>query len=164
MKKLLMSGNDLLVTTKPSLSIIRGIVRTFAAFKPQLQFRFTITSLDNELLLFWEPNAPLFEERLASLKHAYKASFKTSVSVEPFLDYDPKGLVDMLLPYVTESIWIGPMNYIARSNVSKKEELQYARIRKAIEPEHLRSIHEDLKGIPQIRFKDSMRHRLSEQY
>jgi DNA repair photolyase len=161
MRKLLVAGNDLLVTTKPSLSITRGIVKTFVAFRPHLQFRFTITSCDNALLSFWEPGAPLFEERLASLKHAYQASFKTSVSVEPFLDYDPGRLVDMLLPYITESIWIGPMNYIARKGIPRRDEPQYAKIRKALEPEHLRRIHDDLESIAPIRFKDSMRHRLS---
>ena len=47
MRSLLVAGNDLLVTTKPSLPITCGIVKTFAAFRPQLQFRFTITSMDN---------------------------------------------------------------------------------------------------------------------
>ncbi|MFQ5852881.1 MAG: radical SAM protein [Candidatus Binatia bacterium] len=162
-KKLLISGNDVLVTTKPSLSVTKDIVMTFLDFRSQLQFRFTITSLDDTLLSFWEPNAPRFEERLESLKHACAARFKTSVSIEPFLDYDPRGLVDTVLPYVTESIWIGPMNYIPRNAIMPEHEQRYTDIRRACKVPHLREIYEDLKDIPQIRFKDSMRNRLSPQ-
>ncbi|KKK65407.1 hypothetical protein LCGC14_2974430, partial [marine sediment metagenome] len=71
-----------------------------------IQFRFTITSIDNNLLSFWEPNAPLFEERLESLIHSFEKGYKTSISVEPFLDLDPFLLIDELAPFVTESIWI----------------------------------------------------------
>ena len=160
MERLLTAGNQVLVTTKPSFSVTSDIVVRFAAFRSQLQFRFTITSVDNKLLSFWEPNAPRFDERLASLRHAYEARYKTSVSVEPFLDYNPRKLVDAVLPYVTESIWIGPMNYIPRNHIVPEDEQQYVEIRNACSPAHLREIYEDLKSIPQIRFKDSMQNRL----
>lgn len=159
--ELLKSGNDVLITTKPSLPVIQEIVTKFAAFRPQLQFRFTITSIENDLLSFWEPGAPTFTERLTALKCAHDASFRTSVSVEPFLDHDPRELIDTVLPYVTESIWVGPMNYIARMGVSEYDEPQYARIRQIIVRENLQRIYDDLKDIPHIRFKDSMRNRLS---
>jgi len=159
--KLLKAGNEVLITTKPKLSITEDIVRQFHSFKAQMQFRFTITSLDNRVLSFWEPNAPTFEERLESLRYAYEKDFKTSVSIEPFLDYDPSTLVHILSPFVTESIWLGPMNYIAKNGVPQEFGQQYAEIRKAYEIVHLEEIFEGLKDFPKIRFKDSMMNRLN---
>ena len=159
--KLLEAGNDVLITTKPKLSVTEEIIKHFYSFKEQLQFRFTITSNSNRLLSFWELNAPNYEERFESLKHAYGSSFKTSVSIEPFLDYTPQTLVYELSPYITESIWLGPMNYIPRNGISRKDEQQYTEIRKNYEIGHLRDIYEELKDFPIIRFKDSMTNRLS---
>jgi DNA repair photolyase len=159
-KKLLEAGNELLITTKPRLSITRDIIEKFHSFQFLIQFRFTITSIDNQLLSFWEPNAPSFEERLKSLKYAYENGFKTSVSIEPFLDYNPKTLATVLSPYVTESIWLGPMNYILKNSISLEDKQQYEEIRKKYEINHLKEIFEDLKDFPKIRFKDSMTLRL----
>jgi DNA repair photolyase len=158
---LLRAENELLITTKPNLSVTKDIVERFRSFKGQIQFRFTITSLDDGLLSFWEPNAPLFEERLESLRYAYEKDYKTSVSIEPFLDYDPAKLVHMLSRYITESVWLGPMNYISRNGVAREYAQQYAEIRKKCEVGHLREIFEELKDLPQIRFKDSMFIRLA---
>ena len=160
-KKLLEAENDLLITSKPRPQIIKTIIEQFNSYKTQIQFRFTITSKDDNLLSFWEPNAPTFTQRLKALKLAFKEGFKTSVSMEPFLDYEPRELVNIVLPYVTESIWIGPMNYIARNNIAKKEISRYKEIRKNYEIENLRKIYEDLENIPKIRFKDSMVIRLN---
>ena len=159
--KLLEAGNDLLITTKPRLSVTKEITSRFNSFKLKMQFRFTITSLDNHLLSFWEPNAPCFEERLESLRHAYEGGFKTSVSVEPFLDHDPKSLIDMLSPYVTESIWLGPMNYIPTNGIADEDRQYYTEIRKRYAVNRLREIFEDLRDYPRIRFKDSMTNRLA---
>jgi len=160
-KKLLEAGNNLLITTKPKLSITKDIIDRFCSFKEQLQFRFTITSLDNQLLSFWEPNAPTYEERFESLKYAYENEFKTSVSIEPFLDYAPQTLISVLSSYITESIWLGPMNYIPQNGTSIKDEQQYTEIRKRYDITRLKNIYEDLKDFPLIRFKDSMSNRLN---
>jgi len=159
-QKLLEAGNDLLITTKPRLSITKDIIKTFGSFESQLQFRFTITSKDNLLLSFWEPSAPTFEERFGSLKYAYEAGFKTSVSIEPFLDYDPRGLIEIVSPFITESVWLGPMNYIPRKGISTQNEQYYEEIRERSDTHRLRAIFEDLKEVPKIRFKDSMVNRL----
>lgn len=158
--KLLGAGNQLLVTTKPKLSITEDIIKRFHIFKGQLQFRFTITSLNNQLLSFWEPNAPTFEERFASLKCAYENDFKTSVSIEPFLDYNPQTLINMLSPYITESIWLGPMNYIPSNGIPDVNKHNYEEVRNNYRTEHLREIYEELRDNPVIRFKDSMNNRL----
>jgi DNA repair photolyase len=99
LEKLLEANNEVLVTTKPCLSVTKDIIDQFENYQKQIQFRFTITSRDNALLSFWEPNAPPYEERLESLILAYKEGFKTSVSVEPFLDSVPQQLVHEVAPY-----------------------------------------------------------------
>ncbi len=160
--KLLESNNDVLVTTKPSFSIIQQIDNLYSDYKKYLQFRFTITSVDNNLLQFWEPNAPLFEERLDSLKYAFDREYRTSVSIEPFLDRKPQILVSIVEPFCTESIWIGKMNYI-QSDSTLPNNLQafYSEVRKNYEIENLLQIYNDLKNLQKIRFKDSVSIKLS---
>jgi DNA repair photolyase len=157
LKKLLESGNNLLITTKPRIRIIKEITEIYGKrFKDQIQFRFTITSFDDDLLKFWEPNAPRFEERLTSLKYAFENDFKTSVSIEPFLDDDPAKLVEYVSPFTTESIWIGRMNYIAKQSLDEDEKIFYNRVRKNYETSHLQQICKKLHNHPKIRFKDSI--------
>ena len=127
--KLLEAGNEVLITTKPLLAVTEKITEIFSTYREQLQFRFTITSIDNLLLSFWEPKAPKFEERFESLKYAYHTNFKTSVSIEPFLDNTPQTLINVLSAYVTESIWLGPMNYIPLNNVHEPDIHYYKNIR-----------------------------------
>ena len=159
--KLLESGNNVLVTTKPRMAILLKIEELFSGYKDMLQFRFTITSRNNDLLKFWEPGAPLFEERMACIESAFSENFKTSVSIEPFLDHDPQVLVGMVAPYSTESIWIGKMNYIPRNHLPESSLSFYHEIRKNTEKAHLLKIYNDLKDYPKIRFKDSIRSVLS---
>lgn len=159
-QKLLEAGNDTLITTKPKLSVTKKIIKQFRQFREQIQFRFTITSINNDALSFWEPNAPTYEERLAALKYAHKTGFKTSVSIEPFLDYTPEVLINNLAPYVTESIWLGPMNYIPSNNLKNEDKGRYIEIRKNYELSHLQDIYNNVKDFPKIRFKDSMTNKL----
>jgi DNA repair photolyase len=158
--KLLEAGNEVLITTKPKLAIVQKLIADFNSFKEHIQFRFTITSIDNRLLSFWEPNAPTYEERFESLKYAYENGYKTSVSIEPFLDRAPQMLVNRLFPFVTESIWLGPMNYISRNGMNNDDSQEYGEIRKKYKIDHLYSIYKDLQDLPMIRFKDSMINRL----
>lgn len=158
--KLLRAGNELLITTKPRISITKELTDRFNSFKMLLQFRFTITSSDNQLLSFWEPNAPTFEERFESLKYAYENGFKTSVSIEPFLDYAPQILIYVLSPFITESIWVGPMNYIPSNGVPDVDRHNYEEIRSKYRTVRLREIYNELRDNPIIRFKDSMYNRL----
>lgn len=157
LRKLLETGNDVLITTKPKLIIIQEIDQQFSHYKEQIQFRFTITSNNDKLLEFWEPNASRFKERLASLEYASRRGFKTSVSIEPFLDYDPTELIEEVTHFTTESIWIGRMNYISCINPSEEERRYIDKIRKNYETAHLWEIYNKLKGQPLIRFKDSIR-------
>lgn len=155
--KLFKSGNEVLITTKPRLKVTKEICREFGQYMKQMQFRFTITSANDELLAFWEPNAPRYKERIDSLKYAYLKQFRTSVSIEPFLDYDPSDLVESITPYVTESIWIGRMNYIPRKTFSRKVAPFYSKIRRNYTRVHLQELYNSLKNHPKVRFKDSVK-------
>lgn len=82
--------------------------------------------------------------------------FKASVSIEPFLDCDPSKLVHVLSPYATESIWVGPKDYLPKNGVSNEDTQQYAEIRRRYEISRLQELFEGLKQSPKIRFKDSV--------
>ena len=159
--KLLESGNQVLVTTKPRLPVTKDIVYLFSKYIDQMQFRFTITSSDNSLLKFWEPNAPTFEERVKSLAYAFNHGFKTSVSIEPFLDRDPRPLVETISRYVTKSIWLGIMNYIPRNSIARGDRTFYEEVRENYTTHRVQEICEDLKYFPKIRFKDSIGNKLA---
>jgi DNA repair photolyase len=159
--KLLESGNEVLVTSKPHPAVINEICARFNDYREQVQFRFTIGSGDSNILAFWEPGAPSFEDRLEALKIAYANKFKTSISIEPFLDFDPNPLVEILRPFVSESIWIGRMNYIDRKNLSGEELIHYIRIRKNYAMKNVLSIYDYFKDDPIIRWKDSIKKMLA---
>jgi len=122
--RIIRAGNLILITTKPNLMCIKEICYNGWDFKDVIQFRFTITSFYNKKLKHWEPGAPNFEERKQSLIHAFSKGFKTSLSIEPCLDHDPRYLIKRLRDYVTESIWLGPMNYCGNHDFNSKETLQ----------------------------------------
>ncbi|MFX0099972.1 MAG: radical SAM protein, partial [Candidatus Hodarchaeota archaeon] len=124
LKKLLVAGNDVLVTTKPHLEVIEYICDEFSEFKDQIQFRFTITSNDDKKLRYWEPGAPSFKERHEALQVAFQEGYRTSVSIEPCLEPDPTGLINSLKPHVTESIWLGSMNYCGEHDFNSEDTLR----------------------------------------
>jgi len=156
--KLFLAKNNVLITTKPKYECIRKICITFKKYIDLIQFRFTITSINDDVLNFWEPGAPKFEDRLKSLKFAFFKGYKTSISIEPFLDLNPFILVDKILPYVTESIWIGKMNYYNLNKNVENSNFFYDVIRKNCQKENLLRIIKESKinynGI--IRIKDSI--------
>ena len=160
LSKLLKNKNNVLIATKPRLNVIKYIDKSFSNYKKNIQFRFTITSKQDNLLRFWEPNAPKFQERMESLMLAFQKGYKTSVSIEPFLDYDPVELVKHVEPFTTESIWLGKMNYIPRKNISPLEKQYYTNVRKNYEIKHLWHLYFQLKDNPLIRFKDGIRTKL----
>jgi len=157
LKKLLDAGNSVLITSKPHFDIIKELCVNFEKYKDLIQFRFTITSLNNNILEFWEPGAPSFEERLQSLKFANFVKYKTSVSIEPFLDKDPIALVKKLYPYVSETIWIGKMNYLKRNHSSIEELDFYNEIRENCTIQNIQKIIYKLRRYKKIRYKDSIK-------
>lgn len=78
-----MAGNEILFVSKPHLEYILAIYYEFEDYKNNILFRFTIGSVNDETLHFWEPGAASFDERIASLKFAYDTGYQTSISCSP---------------------------------------------------------------------------------
>ena len=108
--RMLAAGNDVLIVSKPWLACVTRLCDELAPYRSQIVFRFSIGSADPAVLSYWEPGAPAFKERLASLKTAHLRDFQTSVSGEPMLDGNPDALIAAVRPYVTDSIWLGKIN------------------------------------------------------
>jgi len=110
LEHMLLPGNRVLVVSKPRLDCIKAVCERFTPYREQILFRFTMGSTDSSTLEFWEPNAPSFEERLASLQHAFQQGYQTSVSCEPMLDAKGEEVVKATEPFLTDSVWLGKMN------------------------------------------------------
>lgn len=156
---LLEAGNQVLIVSKPHLDVIDAICNDFVQYWNQVIFRFTIGALDDSILRIWEPGAPSYLERKDSLQHAYQAGFETSVSIEPMLDpAHIDELVAELDPFVTETIWIGKLNYLGRI-VIDCEEIEWAlnRVQKAQSNSNIMKIYARLNGHPKIEWKNSIK-------
>jgi hypothetical protein len=110
LRKVLEAGNSVLITTKPHFDSIKRICTELSDYKDQICFRFTITSVSDTTLMKYEPDAPLFIERLNSVRYAYQHNYTTSLSIEPFLSNNPVRIVESLAPYIDDTIWIGIMS------------------------------------------------------
>jgi DNA repair photolyase len=125
---LLKVGNRILIVSKPHYEVITELCRRLSLYKEQIIFRFSIGSINQEMLELFEPNAPKLDERINSLKYAYEQGFETSVSCEPRYDIDMIPLITKLMPYVTESIWIGQLNHIDDCELGEKEKEVLSRV------------------------------------
>ncbi|BBO76180.1 hypothetical protein DSCW_35970 [Desulfosarcina widdelii] len=154
--KLLRAGNEVLIVSKPRFDCIQAICEAGRFFTDRIIFRFTIGAMDDAVLKIFEPDAPSFEERKASLQYAYEAGFRTSVSMEPMLDTAHiDQLIGELHPFVNTDIWLGTMNH---TNVIKKwadENLlkELVRIEENQSPEILTSIFNKFKNDLKIKWK-----------
>jgi DNA repair photolyase len=160
LENLLVAGNDVLVVSKPHLDSIRAICQQFEGYRDRILFRFTIGAQDDRLLSLFEPNAPGYQERRASLQYAYENGFQTSISVEPLLDSAKiDALIGDLLPFVTDAIWIGKMNYVGRLYSKVGPEVQAAL--KIIEggqtDEIIRGIYARHRDNPKIKWKKGIK-------
>jgi len=157
----LRKGNEFLIVTKPDLFCIEMLTKVLEPYKDQVTFRFTIGSTDDVTLKFWEPNAPNFESRLNSLVCAYTNGFKTSVACEPYLDATIVSLVERVLPYVTDVVWIGKMNQIKkRVMLDKDNELSevYMYNVELVQSNHnVKLLYEHFKNNPKVKWKDSIK-------
>lgn len=162
MQNLLASGNNLLIVTKPHLVVIEKICETFPKYKKNILFRFTIGSKNTNILKFWEPGAPTFEERKKCLIYAYRNGFSTSVSCEPMLDNLTEELVSDLIPYVTDSIWIGKANFLLRrlkmNGVTDDESIKMAQELMVQQSDsNIKALYKTLSGIKKIKWKESIK-------
>ena len=156
----LLPRNRMLVVSKPHLECIKKFCEMFRPYRRRILLRFSIGACDNQILSYWEPNAPSYEERKASLMYAYNADFRTSVSAEPMLDSaNIDTLNSELLPYITHSIWIGTMNHLGRfgkgSGMVLQQEIE--KIRRGQTDSIIKSIYGRYKDNPMIRWKKEIK-------
>jgi len=149
---LLKVGNDVLVVSKPRYECIKRLCDKFLDYKDKILFRFTIGAINNDILSFFEPGAPRYEERKEALKYAFDNGFNTSVSAEPVLDIN--NVIDLffdLEPFVSETIWIGKVNHV-RKNIKVKSP-GVDRVVKEQCQENCDLVFELLNKEPKVRFK-----------
>ena len=168
LRNILEAENQLLIVSKPNYECIKRICKEFDTYKNSILFRFTIGSTSDEVLKFWEPYAPSFNERLKSLKYAFKKGFQTSVSCEPMLDNHIERVIKKVEPFVTDTIWVGKVNRLlgktGRGRLEFNGELNDETRRKAEElnewqnDENIFELYERFKDNPKIRWKESIKH------
>ena len=160
-QQILDSGSDVLIVLKPWESVVTALCARFDSFKDRIIYRFTIGSLDNNVLKFWEPGAPSYEERLRCLQYAFEHGFETSVSCEPCWGGDVDRLISELRPYVTDSIWIGKMNK-GRSRMkfngywNPETAAEYNKLMDWYSDENMIALYNRYKEDPIIRWKESI--------
>jgi len=164
LQRLLDSGNQVLVVSKPHPEVIEQLTRAVEGHEDQILFRFTIGSTDPGVLSLWEPGAPDISARLFSLVYAERAGFKTSVSMEPLLCPDIPEVVravDAFYPYVTDSIWIGKMNHATarlKINGAPEHVINMANFLDGVwNDEYVTTMYDMLKGHSKVKWKESIK-------
>ncbi|MCX6174145.1 MAG: hypothetical protein NTZ27_05265 [Ignavibacteriales bacterium] len=167
LRKILEAGNDLLIVSKPHLECIKRICKEFDQNKDKILFRFSIGSVDDNVLKFWEPGAPDFKERFSCLKHASNKGFQTSVSCEPMLDDHIERVVKKVDPYVTETIWIGKINRLLgttgrgrlefNGHFNPKTEKKALQLIQWQSDQNIIKLYDQLRTNPKIRWKTSIK-------
>lgn len=161
-RKLLDAGNQLLIVSKPHWSCITLMCETLKEYRRQITFRFTIGSAKDDVLHFWEPNAPNFEERISCLQYAFEKGYSTSVSCEPFLDPFPHYVYDACRQWLTDSFWLGLLRrFEQRVDIDgvagEKLERFVVPLKNAQSDQCIRMYYDLFKNKPYIKFKDSIR-------
>jgi len=161
LRKILEADNEVLIVSKPHYECIKQICDEFIDFKDKILFRFTIGSYNNKVLKFWEPGAPSLNDRMKSLKYAFKIGFETSVSCEPMMDNKVDKVIDAVRPYVTETIWIGKVN-LMWSRLKRNTDINDELVKKAKQIDqwqtdaNILKLYDKYKNDPLIRWKDSI--------
>lgn len=156
------ANNKLLIVSKPRFECIKAICDEFMDYRENILFRFTIGSANNEVLRFWEPFAPDFNERLESLIYAYNLGYKTSISCEPMLDNDIDSVIRQVKDYVTDSIWLGKVNrlkvILRQSGVTEEIIFQKAdELNEQQNDNNIFQLYERYQNDPLIKWKESIK-------
>ena len=161
LRKILDAGNRVLIVSKPDPDCILELCFELEAFRDQILFRFTIGSADDDVLQYWEPGAPSFSDRLLALETAHELGFETSVSCEPMLDNRIEDVVDAVLPYVTDAVWIGLPNMLKQRvavNCGDDETKNRADdLLACFSEKRIREIYSRYERHPKIKWKESIK-------
>jgi len=109
-EKNLQVGNRMLITSKPAFAAIDDITTKFKNYIDLIKFRFTITTMNADLMSRYELHAPSLSERIKCAEMAHERGFNVTFSIEPALD-NPARLIERLSE-LTNEIWLGIMNPI----------------------------------------------------
>ena len=155
---ILKKGNKLLIVSKPRRDCINRVMDALEKWKEQIMFRFTIGAIDDRLIRFWEPGAPLSLERLDSLSDAEYRGFARSVSIEPMLAGVAETLrvVADVRGCTPVSIWIGKMNKI-KTRVDSDFAAEIAEVERMQSDHEIMELYRLLNGAPDIYWKDSIK-------
>ena len=158
----LAAGNQVLIVSKPRKKCIQTIANTFRHdYRNQIKFRFTIGSMQDHVLKFWEPNAPSFGERVACLAYAWQLGYRTSVSCEPFLDDQLLDLYYSVNCFINDSFWIGKMRNIAqRIDVTEWSggDFDFLHlIQDTHTDEYIKWLYNKMRTKPMVKWKDSIK-------
>ncbi|MBT8381350.1 MAG: radical SAM protein [Ignavibacteria bacterium] len=161
LRKMLKADNEVLIVSKPHYKCIKEICEEFADYKDKILFRFTIGSYNNKVLKFWEPGAPSLNERMKSLKCAFKNRFETSISCEPMMDNKVDKVIDAVKPYVTETLWLGKVNQMwnrLNRNTDMNDELvkKAEQLEKWQSDENILKLYNKYKNDSMMMWKDSI--------
>jgi len=165
-KKLLTAGNELLIVSKPHLECVQLLCEVLRPWQRHVIFRFTIGSISDRVLKFWEPGAPNFESRIKSLSCAYLYSYRTSVSCEPYLDAFPWHVFEACYDYLSDDpaggFWIGKLrrwdSRVDLSGATPEEIKLYVEPLRAAQGDgFVKGLVCQLDGRRFIRWKDSIR-------
>ncbi len=165
LKKMLEAGNNVLIVSKPHLECIKTLCDEFESYRDQILFRFTIGSMHDSILKFWEPGAPECGERVAALQYAFGKEFATSVSMEPMLDIDEDDIVNFaqrLTHHVTDAVWLGKVNKLSerlkRNGWLGPNAAAAAKMLKESQSdERIKSLYSRLKDDPKVKWKESIK-------
>ena len=161
LRKILEAKNDVLIVSKPHYDCIKQICDEFGNYKNRILFRFTIGSYDNDVLKFWEPNAPSLNERMKSLQYTLNSGYNTSVSCEPMMDNKVDKVIDAVKPFVTETIWLGKVN-LMWSRLNRNTDMNDELVKRAKQLEQWQSdaniklLYDKYKNDTMIRWKESI--------
>lgn len=158
--RLITAGNHVLIVTKPHLSCVKEICRRFDRWADRILFRFTIGTMNEAILKYWEPGAPTFSERLRCLIYTFDAGFNTSVSAEPLLEkFGIDMMVELLTPFITDALWIGKMNHVrSRVKIETAKDEEMVRDIELINLDgEIQELYEILRDNPKVKWKESIK-------
>jgi len=162
-RSMIRAGNEVLIVSKPApermAALLGELLQERADARELVTLRYTITSLlDYKTSQFWEPNAPLPEERRQALREAFEQGWTTSVSMEPLLDArNVDVMVQRLDPFVTDTIWVGNCRDLKQRTAwtLTGDEPGLALLQEDQAEATMLGVYERLKNNPKIRWKDS---------
>jgi len=162
LENLLANDNQVLLVSKPRYLCVKAICDTFSdhGYRRNIQWRFTITSWADGDLGYWEPNAPVWHERLLALNYAAQAGYRVSVNTEP-LTCTRQNAMEMAhhLLFVMGkggTLWFGRLNK-AEARVIRDTENRLPALLAEWDDEGVRWLHDQFRDEPRVRWKNSFK-------